>query len=189
MTEKSSGVTVTERMLAEFCEKSFLKLWSYPNPHKDDGHELCDLLAVFGNHVFIFFDRENELSEDPDKDPKVLWDRWKRTSSTARSRPHTEPSATSAAAGRSFSMRRALSHSPWYLTETQWLSTRSSLPMELRRPASGLRSRISMAAWRSPTWRLMGALLSHSISRSTNGNRFTSLTAITCPSCCESWTR
>ncbi len=78
MTEKSSGVTVTERMLAEFCEKSFLKLWSYPNPHKDDGHELCDLLAVFGNHVFIFFDRENELSEDPDKDPKVLWDRWKR---------------------------------------------------------------------------------------------------------------
>ncbi len=78
MTAKSSGVTATERMLAEFCEKSFLKLWSYPNPYKDDGHELCDLLAVFGNYVFIFFDRENELSEDPDKDPKVLWDRWKR---------------------------------------------------------------------------------------------------------------
>lgn len=78
MTAKSSGVTATERMLAEFCERSFLKLWSYPNPYKDDGHELCDLLAVFGNYVFIFFDRENELSEDPDKDPKVLWDRWKR---------------------------------------------------------------------------------------------------------------
>lgn len=78
MTAKSSGVTATERMLAEFCEKSFLKLWSYPNPYKDDGHELCDLLAVFGNYVFIFFDRENELSEDPDKNPKVLWDRWKR---------------------------------------------------------------------------------------------------------------
>ncbi len=61
MTAKSSGVTATERMLAEFCEKSFLKLWSYPNPYKDDGHELCDLLAVFGNYVFIFFDRENEL--------------------------------------------------------------------------------------------------------------------------------
>ena len=37
MNEKSSGVTVTERMLAEFCERSFLKLWSYPNPYKDDG--------------------------------------------------------------------------------------------------------------------------------------------------------
>lgn len=78
MTGKSSGVTATERMLAEFCDKSFLKLWSYPNPYKDDGHELCDLLAVFGNYVFIFFDRENELSEDPDKDQKILWDRWKR---------------------------------------------------------------------------------------------------------------
>lgn len=75
---KSAGVTATERMLAEFCERSFLKLWSYPNPYKDDGHELCDLLAVFDGHVFIFFDRENALPEIPDKDPKVLWDRWKR---------------------------------------------------------------------------------------------------------------
>lgn len=75
---KSSGVTNTERMLAEFCERSFLKLWSYPNPYKDDGHELCDLLAVFGEYVFIFFDRENQLPEVPDKDPQVLWDRWKR---------------------------------------------------------------------------------------------------------------
>lgn len=65
-------------MLAEFCERSFLKLWSYPNPYKDDGHELCDLLAVFGNYVFIFFDRENVLPEVLDKDPQVLWDRWKR---------------------------------------------------------------------------------------------------------------
>jgi SEC-C motif len=75
---KSSGVTQTERMLAEFCERSFLKLWSYPNPFKDDGRELCDLLAVFGDYVFIFFDRENQLPEVPDKDPQVLWDRWKR---------------------------------------------------------------------------------------------------------------
>lgn len=75
---KSSGVTDTERMLAEFCERSFLKLWSYPNPYKDDGHELCDLLAVFGEYVFIFFDRENQLPEVPDKDPQVLWNRWKR---------------------------------------------------------------------------------------------------------------
>lgn len=78
MTEKSSGVTATERMLAEFCERSFLKLWSYPNPYKDDGHELCDLLAIFGNYIFIFFDRENQLPHESDKDPQVLWDRWKR---------------------------------------------------------------------------------------------------------------
>ncbi|TRZ99069.1 MAG: hypothetical protein D4R84_02650 [Rhodocyclaceae bacterium] len=65
-------------MLALFCERSFLKLWSYPNPYKDDGHELCDLLAVFGSYVFIFFDREKKLLEVPNQDPQVLWDRWKR---------------------------------------------------------------------------------------------------------------
>ncbi|VGO09762.1 hypothetical protein AMB3_2162 [plant metagenome] len=78
MTKPVGGVTATERLLAEFCEQTFLKLWSYPNPHKDDGHELCDLLAVFGNTLFVFFDRENELPENPDKDAQVLWERWKR---------------------------------------------------------------------------------------------------------------
>lgn len=78
MSEKASGVTATERLLAEFCERSFLKLWSYPNPYKDDGCELCDLLAVFGDTLFIFFDRESTLPAIPDKDPQVLWDRWKR---------------------------------------------------------------------------------------------------------------
>ncbi|MEO6104123.1 MAG: SEC-C metal-binding domain-containing protein [Pseudoxanthomonas sp.] len=76
-TSKSLGVTETERMLADFCERSFLKLWTYPNPYKDDGKELCDVLAVFGNHVFVFFDREKAFSDAPD-DPKIAWDRWKR---------------------------------------------------------------------------------------------------------------
>lgn len=76
--KKSAGFTETERMLANFCENSFLKLWSYSNPFKDDGHELCDLIAVFGNYIFIFFDREKELPHDTDKAPQVLWDRWKK---------------------------------------------------------------------------------------------------------------
>lgn len=78
MKAKSVGVTETERLLADFCERSFLKLWTYPNPFKDDGHELCDLLAVFGDQVFVFFDRENQLPEVSDKDPQVLWNRWRR---------------------------------------------------------------------------------------------------------------
>ena len=65
-------------MLADFCNRTFLTLWSYSNPFKEDGDELCDLLAVFGNYIFIFFDRSSELAEDLDKDPQVLWDRWKR---------------------------------------------------------------------------------------------------------------
>jgi hypothetical protein len=75
--QKSTGFTDSERMLADFCDRTFLRLWSYPNPFKSDGHELCDLLAVFGNHVFIFFDRHKVLPSDSDKDPNVLWNRWK----------------------------------------------------------------------------------------------------------------
>jgi hypothetical protein len=75
---KSEGFTPTEKLLAEFCEKSFLKLWSYPNPFKEDRQELCDLLAVFENHVFIFFDRENMAFSKEDKDEFLSWSRWKK---------------------------------------------------------------------------------------------------------------
>jgi hypothetical protein len=75
---KSKGVTPTERLLADFCDRSFLKLWSYPNPFKDDKDELCDLLAVFDNHVFIFFDRENQALSKNNNDPLISWERWKR---------------------------------------------------------------------------------------------------------------
>lgn len=75
---KSSGVTMTEQLLADLCERSFLKLWSYPNPFKDDRKELCDLLAVFDNHVFIFFDRESRHLDKTDKDALTNWERWKR---------------------------------------------------------------------------------------------------------------
>lgn len=66
------GVTPTEDLLASLCANSFLRLWSYANPHKDDGHEFCDVIAVFGDHVFIFFDREKQLADfGPEEDPSV----------------------------------------------------------------------------------------------------------------------
>jgi hypothetical protein len=74
---KSEGVTPTERLLADLCERSFLRLWSWPNPFKDDRHELCDLIAVFENHVFLFFDREKNLADLADDEKGVLWNRWK----------------------------------------------------------------------------------------------------------------
>ena len=75
---KSKGVSETEELLVSLCDRTFLKLWSYPNPVKDDGHELCDLLAVFENHVFIFFDRHKKLAHTSEIDLNVLWKRWKR---------------------------------------------------------------------------------------------------------------
>ena len=78
MIIKSEGVTPTERLLADLCERSFLKFWSYPNPYKEDGDELCDLLAVFENHVFVFFDRECHVLDEGEKDTAVYWERWKK---------------------------------------------------------------------------------------------------------------
>lgn len=74
--EKSTGVTPTEQLLAELCDNTFLKLWTYPNPYKADGKELCDVMAVFENHVFLFFDRESRKFDNKDGDLQVQWNRW-----------------------------------------------------------------------------------------------------------------
>ncbi len=71
--EKSTGVTPTERYLAALCDRTFLNLWHYPSPYKSDGKELCDLMVVFENNVFLFFDRESRVFDRPDKDQHVLW--------------------------------------------------------------------------------------------------------------------
>jgi len=78
--DKSGGVSDTERLLANICEKTFLKLWSYPNPYKFDGHEMCDLIVVFDNHVFLFFDRySSALDNYKSGDFMVAWNRWRKT--------------------------------------------------------------------------------------------------------------
>ena len=52
--KKSEGLNASEQVLAELCEKSFLKLWTYPNLFRKPAKELTDLLVVFGNDVIIF---------------------------------------------------------------------------------------------------------------------------------------
>jgi len=75
---KSQGLTQTEALLSSLCDQTFLKLWSYANPYKDDGNELCDLIAIFENHVFIFFDRETSSFNNANKDVLLAWERWKK---------------------------------------------------------------------------------------------------------------
>ena len=85
--EKSFGKTSGELLLDKLCEKVFLSLWSYPNVYSDesrnknkegrpvgDGKEICDLLVVFGNHVFIFSDKVCAC----DTFSEVDWKRWYR---------------------------------------------------------------------------------------------------------------
>ena len=76
--EKSSGSTPSEQLLARLADSTFLNLWSFPNPFKEDSDELCDLLVVFENNILIFFDRESDILKNLKNDPSVLWKRWKR---------------------------------------------------------------------------------------------------------------
>lgn len=78
--KKSEGVTASERYLASLAEKSFLNLWSYPSPYRDqrklgigDGKELCDLLVVCGQHIIIFSEKTIDW---PSGAPDVAWCRW-----------------------------------------------------------------------------------------------------------------
>lgn len=77
---KASGTTASERYLAKVAEKSFLNLWSYPNPFRDqkqsgsgDGKELCDLLVVCGHYVIIFSEKTIAW---PDGKLEIAWSRW-----------------------------------------------------------------------------------------------------------------
>ncbi len=79
---KGVGVTENERYLASLAEKSFLNLWSYPSPYRDqrtggngrgDGKELCDLLVVCGDHIIIFSEKSIQW---PSGELSIAWSRW-----------------------------------------------------------------------------------------------------------------
>lgn len=76
VVHKSEGLTKTEQRLAALGYRTFLKLWSYPNPYKmqTNGKELCDLLVVFDNHIIIFSDKD--CSYGGSGNPQVDWSRW-----------------------------------------------------------------------------------------------------------------
>ncbi|MDD9797729.1 MAG: hypothetical protein OXT03_01250, partial [Alphaproteobacteria bacterium] len=73
---KKIGKTATEQFLAKLCENTFLSLWAYPDPCKSDSKEICDVIAIFENHVFLFFDRKSQTLNDPKKDIDLQWQRW-----------------------------------------------------------------------------------------------------------------
>lgn len=72
----------SERYLSSLCQQSFLRLWSYPHIYRDQrgggtqGKEVCDLLAIFGNHIFIFSDKSCEFPNSGDLN--LDWARWYR---------------------------------------------------------------------------------------------------------------
>lgn len=79
---RSPGTTASERYLARLADRTFLNLWSFPNPYREqklaggtDGKELCDLLVVCDPHVIIFSEKEIGWTDKP---VNVAWPRWFR---------------------------------------------------------------------------------------------------------------
>ena len=69
------GVTPSERFVASICERSFLKLWTHPNPKGKNNKELCDCLIVCGPHIIIISVKECEYKDTGDK---TGWERWEK---------------------------------------------------------------------------------------------------------------
>jgi hypothetical protein len=87
--KKLQGFTPAEEYLHRLCNDTFLSFWSYPNVFRDqgrtnskrniskgDGKEVCDLLVIFENHVFIFSDKNCAFQQDIDIE--LSWSRWYR---------------------------------------------------------------------------------------------------------------
>lgn len=71
---KAEGITASERYLAKLATRTFLNLWCYPNLSSAPGKELCDLLAVCGDHILIFSDKTIEWPASGDVN--ISWSRW-----------------------------------------------------------------------------------------------------------------
>ena len=74
--EKSDGASDSERYLIQKCQSTFMSLWSYPNLFTSEkkGKELCDVLALFGNHLFLFSDKFCVFDESDRIE--IAWNRW-----------------------------------------------------------------------------------------------------------------
>lgn len=65
----------TEEFVYKITKESFLSLWIYPSPKRgNDGKEICDILAIFGNEVAIFSVKDITLNSERIEDIN----RWKK---------------------------------------------------------------------------------------------------------------
>ena len=71
----------SEDFVAYLCTQTFLALWTYPTPARDDGKELCDLLVVCDPDVLLFSVKHVELKGEVIS--KVVYERWIRRAITA----------------------------------------------------------------------------------------------------------
>lgn len=68
-------MTKSEELVYKLCTKSFLSLWSYPNPQGKKGKELCDILVVCEPDIIILSVKEIKFKDTGDE---VGWERWRK---------------------------------------------------------------------------------------------------------------
>lgn len=56
-------MTRTEKFVYELCNKTFLSLWSFPNPIGKKGKELCDVLIICEPDIIIFSVKEINIKD------------------------------------------------------------------------------------------------------------------------------
>jgi len=67
-------MTRTEKFVYELCYKTFLSLWSFPNPIGKKGKELCDVLIICEPDIIIFSVKEINIKESGDIELDI--ERW-----------------------------------------------------------------------------------------------------------------
>jgi len=67
------GLTESEKFVTSISEKSFLTLWTHPNPIGKKEKELCDCLIVCGNHIVIISVKDIKYKDTGDA---TGWNRW-----------------------------------------------------------------------------------------------------------------
>jgi len=69
----SHRLTPSEKFVTSLCERSFLRMWTHPNPLGKKGNELCDCLVVCGSHIVIISVKDNEYKNTGNE---TGWERW-----------------------------------------------------------------------------------------------------------------
>jgi hypothetical protein len=75
VTSQENGLTPSERLVTGLCHRSFLRLWTHPNPKGKKGKELCDCLIVCDRHVVIISVKDCAYRDTGDT---TGWGRWKK---------------------------------------------------------------------------------------------------------------
>lgn len=67
-------VNDSEQYVYDICKRTFLSLWSYPNPLGKKDKELCDIIVVCGDDIVIVSVKDIKPTDSGDL--SVDWDRW-----------------------------------------------------------------------------------------------------------------